>query len=188
MSVIGAITLLGISGPAGSGKDTVAEHFRDEYKTDVIAFADPMKRALREICGFPIDAWADRQWKERVIDTIGKSPRELAQTLGTEWGRNKVGKSFWVNEALSRWRANGSRPTVISDVRFDNEAQAIRDAGGIVIAIRRPTATAVVSHSSEGGIDPDFVDAYVNNFGTIADLCHMAEEAVFRVLSRNADR
>ena len=59
---------------------------------------------------------------------------------------------------------------VISDVRFDNEARAIREMGGFVIEIIRPGIKSVKAHSSEGGIDRKLIDKYVANSGTIDNL------------------
>ena len=86
--------LIGITGPAFSGKDTIANHLclTHGYFT-CEAFADPLRDGLSALFGlFPHHF--DAKHKETVIEWIGKSPRELLQTLGTQWGAIwSIGKS-----------------------------------------------------------------------------------------------
>ena len=59
-------SLIGIAGAAGAGKDTVANHLVQHYGYTVYKFADPLKRMLCDFFGWPMDAWEDREWKDRV--------------------------------------------------------------------------------------------------------------------------
>ena len=83
--------IIGFSGPANSGKDTAAACIaRTEFRDDgcdrafVTAFAEPLKLGIIEMFNLEGDAFIDRKTKERTIPEIGKSPRELAQIIGTE--------------------------------------------------------------------------------------------------------
>jgi hypothetical protein len=58
---------------------------------------------------------------------------------------------------------------VVSDIRFDNEAAAIRDLGGVVICIERRAAQPIVPHKSELGVSASQIDVTVANSSSIAE-------------------
>lgn len=138
--------LIGLIGRARVGKDTVAEHLCSYHGFSQYAFADPMKDMLEAVFGDRFRG-GDR---EVPIDWLGKSPRHLMQTLGTEWGRNCVHPELWtllaerVVEECTKLNYN----LVISDVRFHNEADMILRHGGELWHIERDGAT-VAEHISE---------------------------------------
>ena len=168
--------IIGICGPAGAGKTTVAEILCAASMGVSIPVADPLYKGLAAMFGLSEADLSDRWMKEQAIDWIGQSPRRLLQTLGTEWGRAVVGEDIWITICLRRARKNlqaGYRLVVIPDVRFENEAVAIREAGGIIIQVTRPSgcvAGEAMRHSSEGGIDESLVDVTVHNSGSMAQL------------------
>lgn len=164
--------VIGLTGAAGSGKDTVRGMLEAHGYTG-IAFADPMRAMLAELlehAGLP-EAWlTDRQRKEEPIPWLGLSYRQMAQTLGTEWGR-ALHPDFWLRIASMRMGSYGEGARfVISDVRFANEAKLVRDLGGVIWRIVRPGIEAVRPHVSETELDSIRVDDRVNNHGTMAQL------------------
>ena len=177
--------LIGLCGAAGAGKDTVAGLLEDARGPRIqrIAFADPLYKAVAAITGLTVEKLQDRVVKEAVIPWLGKSPRHLLQTLGTEWGRGMVRQDIWVCIALERARAVLDRgdSVVITDVRFDNEAQAILEAGGEVWKVIRPgwkcLADDAEKHASEAGVDDRFVSRIVVNDGTVDALRNQLETA-----------
>lgn len=159
--------LIGITGKAGAGKDTAAAAMVD-HGYQIVSFADPIKEAINTMMGWNMSQWSNREWKETPQPPLGVSPRFLATTLGTEWGRQIVDSDMWVKLAIDR---AGSYPTIIPDVRFDNEAKMIKNAGGIVIEIVRPNNPyPAVNHSSENGVSPEYVDHQIVNDGDVGDL------------------
>src|SRR5690348_6899955 len=94
--------LIGLTGKAGSGKDTIADRLVVNKGFTKLAFAAPMKEALNKLFGFDPSDWYDREWKETPLPGIGKSPRQLAQTLGTEWGRDTINPNLWILLAQRR--------------------------------------------------------------------------------------
>ena len=167
--------LVGLCGLAGSGKDTVAEILSRQNDFVTISFAGPIYKAISDITGLTPRELKDRDIKEQPIPWLGKSPRVLLQTLGTEWGREMVSDDIWIKIALRRAaQYEGSRwGVVITDVRFDNEAEAIRAAGGQVWRVERPGAGLegpAAGHSSEAGISEHLVDRVVWNAGDLDDL------------------
>jgi predicted ATPase len=89
--------IIGLTGPAGSGKDAVRDILEDLGLIG-FAFADPIRNMIRGLLtdnGLSDDWMDDRNLKERIIPALGVSYRQMAQTLGTEWGRG-LRSDFWL--------------------------------------------------------------------------------------------
>jgi hypothetical protein len=155
--------LIGITGAAGTGKDTLGNYLTERYGYRRQALADPVKELLNKRFGWTMEMWQDRYWKELPQPQAGfhaeegyesyvYSPRTWAQWLGTEAGRDVHGEDIWIKLLFARWRDAGLPPTVITDVRFDNEANTLRTAGAQIIHLVRSGIVPVVGHASEGGV------------------------------------
>jgi hypothetical protein len=164
--------LIGIAGKAGSGKDTAGAHLVENYGFEQYAFANPIRAMLGALGAFPASDLIDRDTKEVVIGWLGKSPRQMAQTLGTEWGRELVHPQLWVLMAQRRWEAAqaAGEDLVITDVRFENEVLWVKAQGGQVIALERSGAAAVSAHASEQFDISAVADVVISNNGTIDEL------------------
>lgn len=178
--------LVGLCGLAGSGKSTVAAILRDRRNFTPIAFADPIYAAVAAITGLSADELANRENKETPLAWLGKSPRELLQTLGTEWGRESVHQEIWVRRAMRRAAAivGGGGHVAVTDCRFTNEAEAVRQAGGAVWRVRRHgagLAGGAGQHASEAGIPEELIDLRIENNGSLHDL-EAAVEAAWATL------
>jgi hypothetical protein len=175
--------LIGLTGPAGCGKDTVAAMIPESHR---IGFADPLYQGLSAMLGIPEHILRARGQKEVPLERLGKSPRHLLQTLGTEWGRDLVHPNIWLELAFWRWEAaaaRGQRVIVVPDVRFRNEAEAIRAEGGEVWMVHRESVTPVASHSSETGLDARLIDRLVVNNAGLDDLRRIVAETYEQMLS-----
>lgn len=160
--------LIGITGRARSGKDTVANFIVAAIGGYRYSFADPLRAMLAPL---GVDM-SDPYWqarKEEPIPALGVSPRRMMQTLGTEWGRQLITPDLWLIMAHQRLLQSGPG-MVISDVRFDNEAAWIRKHGGRIIHVIRPDTKAVEAHVSEAGIEVQDTDARLSNSGTLEEL------------------
>ncbi|MEU6959621.1 hypothetical protein [Streptomyces chrestomyceticus] len=172
--------LIGFAGAARSGKDTAAS-FLVEHGWQRKAFADPVRDMLyalnpdlRDPSGFlGVADLAERVdtygWEK--VKRVHPEVRRYLQRLGTEAGREVLGADVWVN-ALFRDCEEWDTPVVITDVRFPNEAEAIRNHGGVVVNILRPSRApiAAADHISENAlVDYDF-DVTVLNSGTLEGL------------------
>ena len=124
--------LIGISGKARSGKDTVAKWFGKERGAFLSAFAFPIKQAVigmfAPLTGIGWEHFETTELKEAGLPHIGVSPRALAQALGTEFGRECVHPDVWVmmTEAYLKSCQVWGKPNqvvVMSDLRFENEAE-----------------------------------------------------------------
>jgi len=163
------VEILGLSGWARNGKDTVADHLISNYGYKRISFAAPMKEALYRlnpkitidsVASTPIRIGVDVYgWDD--LKTHGPEVRELLQRFGTEVGRELWGEDFWVNAAIDTIE-DGSR-VVVSDVRYPNEADAIKKLGGEVWRVVRPGFGAANDHASEHALNDYNFDYILDN-------------------------
>lgn len=186
---VGDAKILGIAGHAGAGKDTLADlvcgmtgqpkrSFAAPLRDAVLAFnpwiratnpnyIDPNQVTEKELDSlWPPTRYADlialcgyerAKWHE----VYGAGVREAIQRMGTEVGRGLLGESVWVDIAMSD-RVHRERP-VFADVRFPNEAQAIKDRGGVVVWIERPGVAPANGHISESALDKWIFDRVIDN-------------------------
>lgn len=170
--------LIGLTGLAGAGKDTVAQFLCETQGFVGMALAAPLRMGLQAMFGLADEELNDRALKEQPIDWLGVSPRRLMQTLGTEWGRTFVAQDVWLRVAQQRLeRFRRAEPclhiggVVVSDVRFQNEADWIAAQDGEVWRIVRPAPTLIgepALHVSEHGTAA--ATRTIFNSGTIDDL------------------
>jgi hypothetical protein len=95
----------------------------------------------------------------------GRTPRYALQTLGTGWGRELMATDFWVRQFLiaQDTARHLGMAVVCDDMRFANEAQAIKDAGGILVKVIRPGVETHGPHASEGGLNSLTFDLVLYN-------------------------
>lgn len=198
------VPIVGIAGPASSGKDSFADALVAQFKFKKMAFADPLREMAMAID--PIiaidDDWIEEDGHEtraalpiRYSEALAeygynaakfKYPeiRQFLQRLGTDAVRNILGDSTWTDLAMLRaYDALGLPPNgvgsrhgavcsgvAISDVRFKNEALAIKSAGGIVVKMQRPGVEPLGDHISEHDLDGWAFDYVIENDEDLDDL------------------
>jgi len=159
--------LIGIVGYRKVGKSTARDYLVRVHGCVHRPFAGPLKNMLR-VLGLA-EAHLDGGLKEEPCELLmGRTPRYAMQRLGTEWGRDMIHSDLWV-ETWKREVAKVGAPVVADDLRFPNEAVALRALGGFVLRLRRQGRNAS-DHPSEtelDGIQPDFT---INNNGTPEEL------------------
>ena len=162
--------LIGIHGPADGGKDTIGNYIIACYHDNFLryAFAKPIKEACKIMFGFTHVQMEDRILKEQDDEFWGFSPRRAFQLLGTEYGRNLLRKDIWIKRAEMEVNNNlkFNRGTIITDVRFQNEADWVREQpNSMLIYIRVPNLIRdeKYNHSSEAGINLLGTDKLVIN-------------------------
>lgn len=176
------LKLIGLHGPAGCGKDTIAKFLCDTQEFRQIALAQPIRNGISAMFGLPVEYLTDRALKEQPLDLLcGKTPRQIMQTLGTEWGRNHICLDVWLKIAQREIDYQNSlvaannlylRGIVVSDIRFEGEAKWLRDQGGTIWHIRRPNNPHAIAttHSSEARILPANGEPCLINDGDIDQL------------------
>ena len=140
--------IIGICGFIGSGKDTVADYLVNFHEFRRESFAATLKDAVAAVFGWDrvllegrtkearewresVDTW----WAER-LDMPTLTPRWVLQYWGTEVCRRAFHDDIWIASLENKIR-NSKDNVVISDCRFPNEIQSIKNAGGQIIWVQR---------------------------------------------------
>ena len=176
------LRLIGLTGPAGCGKDTVAQILCDTQEFRRTSLADPIRQGISIMLEIPYEHLTESELKEQpMIELCGKSPRQAMQLLGTEWGRNCIETHLWLKvaarkmEYIKRLATTGNAyisGIVISDIRFPGEAKWLREQGGSIWHIRRPNNpnATQATHESEIPLIPEEGDSFIINDGDIDEL------------------
>lgn len=161
--------VIGLSGYAKAGKDEVAKSILEINKLwEIKKFSSKLKTIASILTGYPEDRFEDQGFKNRNMIGWGMTAREFLQKLGTESVRDVLHHDAWVNALFSDYGQYDK--WVITDCRFPNEAQAIKDRGGIVVRVNRTGVHPVNDHESEISLDDYDFDWIIENNGTIEDL------------------
>lgn len=177
--------LIGLAGAAGSGKNYVADQIVAKYESvRQLAFADPLKQVVHHMFGIPLEdcyteagknkpTWVkwhdvriwcdecrnDQHWPHKPEDRM--TVRDLLQWVGTDLVRYNWSENHWVSLAEQRIRNTPESVVVVTDVRFENEANLIAAMGGTTIRVVGRQAANTPSHASETG--QFYVAGYVQN-------------------------
>lgn len=187
--------IIGLTGKMGSGKDTVLmrlQHLFGEANYRKASYAQTLKEstaALFNVTTEMLEAWKNEpSIRVAVLDTRGAgrdlgrsfSIREILQRNGTEAHRQieGFGQDIWVEAAMRQVAAkkmadpDGRTVDVFTDVRFENEARAIVELGGLIYEVEGPEADAdgldgvaarEANHASEHGIPRDLIHGTIVN-------------------------
>jgi len=166
--------IIGLSGYARSGKDTVAEVLIETHGYTRVAFADKIRELLYEMDPLIMHNGIDFRLQD-VVDSKGweaaktefSEIRRLLQDLGIG-ARKLFGDTFWIYQALSDVRPQDK--VIVTDVRFENEASWIKDFGGQIWRIERDGVSAINNHISESEMGSYPVDFVITNNGTLDEL------------------
>ena len=176
--------LIGLVGEIGSGKTTVAEYLIDEYKFHEYHFAAPVKQIALAMGFNQTQVYGTQEQKLEKNKYWNISAREFLQKIGTDFGRNilpamiptmNLGESGspWIRLFEIHWdkiRKENEYPIlVVSDCRFPNEVASIKERGGYIIKITRPTEQRdgdEHKHASETGISALYHDIMIVNNDT----------------------
>jgi len=180
--------IIGLTGYARSGKDSIAKTLVEKYGFERVAFADPIRELLYELnpkVDFEVDGGS---WDIRyLVDNYGWDEakqslevRRLLQTLGLG-ARNIIDEEIWVIKALRTMSGDGNY--VVTDVRFENEIIALRHLGAQIWRVERPGVTAINDHVSESKTSTFTVDQTFLNNGSLEDLEAMVTARMTGLLS-----
>jgi hypothetical protein len=194
--------LIGLTGPAGAGKDTVAQCLQAAAGFHITAFADPLRDEVANAFGIPVEFLTAREAKEYPISALAicrcsdagfrltmagqlsmapRSPRQIMQWWGTEY-RRAQDVTWWTkrtNHRIEMARLHGD-PLAITDVRFPDEADLIRRHGGSIWQVKRPGLQATEGTHASAVTGNEFApDVVIENDGGLDDL-RMAVEWALR--------
>lgn len=215
-------TVIAFAGEQFSGKSTAAKYIAKKYGAKIYSFATKLKQMCDEFIRHftslhgpesvylvlgdekkPYDASAlyDEKWKEAWLCLAINSTdclklftlRWFMRIVGTEMGRNYLGKDLWYVQTFKQIQADGAKLAVIDDCRFPNEAEWLHSMGAATIKLTRddlPPATE--GHESEMGIsmiNPEHIAATVSSHPSpeAEHLISELEEALAKVVSERPE-
>jgi len=151
--------IVGFVGFIGSGKDTAADYLVNFHGFRRDSFANTLKDAVAAVFGWDRTLLEgrtaeSREWRDQVdfwwSNRLGRqiTPRWVLQYWGTEVLRTNFHDDIWIASLENKLRKTKDN-IVISDVRFPNEIEAIHNAKGLVVRVKR-------------GPDPDWYNDALN--------------------------
>ena len=167
--------IIGLTGYARSGKDTVAQILVDKFGFTRVAFADPIRDFCYQVNPIVGHVANEDIYLKNVVDRDGwetakqmEGVRRTLQNVGVA-ARDTFGDSFWIVKAFEK--VKDAERIVVTDVRFKNEADYIKSYEYSQLwRIRRPGVEAINTHISESQMDGYKVDQIMVNRGTLEDL------------------
>lgn len=193
--------IIGLSGYARSGKDEAAKVLVEEFGFIRVAFADKLRDFLyalnppvapsKEHGGMVllqevIDVYG---WDGYKASKFGPEIRRQLQRLGTEAGRQTLWDTIWIDAAFANLPEDAK--VVVTDARFANEAQAIKDRGGNVWRVTREGVGPAVGadgsiHPSETSLDDWRFDYMLWNNSTL-EKYHTDIRSVMAMYAQDAE-
>jgi len=140
--------IIGIVGNIGEGKDTIAEYLESQHNFKRESFAGTLKDAVAAVFGWDREllegkTTESREWREQVdswwadkLNMPNLTPRLVLQLWGTEVCRRNFHDDIWISSLENKLR-NIDSDVVISDCRFPNEFNTIKNLGGIIVRVKR---------------------------------------------------
>lgn len=176
--------LIGVSGKKGSGKDTFYILFNEllfkhkiNKKYENKKFADALKQVCSIIANIPIEYFYNRKYYDDVISPWNLTIREFMQKLGTDVIRNNFNQHTWLYSLFLQYNDNSN--WIITDVRFKNEFDIIKQNNGIVIRIENENLKQNDEHISENDLDDYNFDYIIKNDKTIKEFKNIIENIFF---------
>lgn len=186
--------LIGLNGKLKAGKDTTFEVISDLYPfAERISFAEKLKQSAANSLGMSRELMDELKTHENIHITIAGTTgltsllpsilageaakwsmtmREFLQRYGTEGHREIFGESFWVDMALPADLDHSDRLLVVTDMRFPNEIDRVKELGGICVKVKRDVESKFSSHASEQNVD-HLMDYTLDN---TKDIDHLYQE------------
>jgi len=127
--------LIGLSGKKRSGKDTVSIILQQELNEnfEIKSFAYNLKHICSILTGLPVEYFLKDENKNNFLTDWDMSVRYMLQKVGTEVFRDNFTKDVWVKSLFSQFQRYNN--WIISDVRFKDELQSIKERGGVIIRV-----------------------------------------------------
>ena len=161
---------IALLGKARSGKDTAAAWLVSHRAYTRLAFADPLKEMALGIDPLVSTAAGIHVRLSVLVRDVGwdyakvnyPEVRRLLQAIGQT--QREFEPDYWLN--VARRKLNGAErwnlPVVVTDVRYQNEAEMLKARGFRLVRIVRP-GTGGDSHASENELNDYPVDVTIHN-------------------------
>lgn len=169
--------LIAFTGKLGSGKDAAGERlaYLTVWETEKLSFARALKESAAALFDIDVAAWESYKNDPNVriqlleayegdlnVVIADLSAREFLQRYGTESHRDKFGDDFWVEQAMKNYYRLPELVYYLTDCRFENEARAVKKAGGIIIKVQGLNEETG-GHISEAGLPEELIDFHIVN-------------------------
>jgi hypothetical protein len=155
------IQVIGVSGKARAGKDTLFSiAARNGYTW--LSFAEELKTRVRRDFPFLTKEHTDGALKEVPLPELsGYSTRDLLIDYGTGLFR-KYDNDYWVKAFVAKLKAlPADAKVMVTDVRFPNEAEALKSVGGLLLRLERhPDRDSMVSEKTKLSVSETALDDY----------------------------
>jgi hypothetical protein len=165
--------IISLSGKLQSGKDTTASIIKElipEMNWEVKKWAGKLKEIASSLTNIPLHKWESGDFKEHTLPAPWDNftGRQFLQLLGTDAMRNNFDTEVWVKALMSQYIVSTStigtsefdfsevdvEPNwIITDTRFPNELEAVKQKGALLIKVIRSYDTNAGEHPSETQLD-----------------------------------
>jgi len=180
--------------------------YNSDPKTDwkIKKYAGKLKQIVALLTGCKVEDLESADFKNEPLGsgweggtniTAMSTYRKLLQLVGTDAMRDVIHENVWVNALFADYKPKymvssfpppatqeeyitqqGYPNWIITDMRFPNEAKAIKQRGGLLIRVERPGSLSQSDHPSEIALDNYHgFDYTILNNGTIDDLVKNVE-------------
>jgi len=175
--------IIGISGYSGVGKDTLAKYITEvNPQFQVKKFSGKLKYIASILTGIPAENFESQEFKTKELNGWDMTARDLLQKLGTDAIRDNLHEDAWVNALFSNYHQ--SDRWIITDMRFPNEYEAVKQFGGITVRLNRPGVAPVNNHPSETGLDAYPFDYTYNNHDSASSWYQYAVEIINNIKTK----
>jgi len=177
--------LIGFLGKKRSGKSTCAKYIHDNFEFENVAFATGVK--IESMKRYSLRKSQMERYKDTIDHRWNKTPRDIFKEIGMS--RRIDNPDYWVfylrNTIIKSLKSNHCANFVISDVRFQNEANFIKSHGGYLIRVVRPDLVSDDEHISETEGDSIEVDLEIHNNSTVKNLVQVLDNIIIDMIKKD---
>lgn len=187
--------IIGVAGKKNSGKDTFADFAREGWGFVRYAFADELKLHIHILDPYIKTGWFSYRKLSSILSEMSeteaknryKDLRRFYQAYGTDVWRER-NPDIWVDALFRIVDNHVDENVVITDVRFQNEIDAIKKRGGYLVKIKRPVATdELSSHVSEQDLPDELFDYIIENDSDLFWFYDKVEEVLEKIIPESKE-
>ncbi len=186
--------IIGIGHSSRVGKDTLGQSLIEEFaKHDLdalrIGFADELKRVAYVLCaqyGLETKDYYEHNPEERYkkLKAIKKTPIEVWCSLG-DGLRDILYRDIWIDKLFESVTHFKCDIVIVTDVRYMNEVDAIRENGGSIIRVERPSSNGKATSIDKNLELFQYEDEVFINDGKIDKLRNYAQDFAARFVAKH---